>query len=182
MSETQTPQILYPELRPDGAHVAPPWGHARTFTDQLPTPKNTADDGVIRIGKQGVKKYAFATGPAFEVDLVRAFDWWIEIDGTFRGADGAVPKDQLAAWNKARVNFARLYVTALARPAPDGSPPALDQQVANEIVAGMDDAQCLGFLLSVESEVGKLKDFFAALTGAEPSPAPPSESATVFTE
>ena len=43
------------------------------------------DNGVIRIGRKGLKKFAFGEdGKPFEVDIVSAFQEWISIDDAFR--------------------------------------------------------------------------------------------------
>lgn len=41
-------------------------------------------NGVIRIGRKGIKKFAFGDGPVFEVDVVVAFQRWVVIDDSFR--------------------------------------------------------------------------------------------------
>ncbi len=44
-----------------------------------------ADNGVIRIGRKGRKKFAFGEdGQAFEVNVVSAMQEWIILDGQFR--------------------------------------------------------------------------------------------------
>lgn len=44
-------------------------------------------NGVIRIGRKGVKKFAFGDGEPFDVDIVVAFQEWIGIDDEFRPAE-----------------------------------------------------------------------------------------------
>ncbi len=49
----------------------------------------SASNGVIRIGRKGLKKFAFGDeGPVFEVDVVVAFQQWIGIDDNFRSVSG----------------------------------------------------------------------------------------------
>lgn len=65
-------------------------------------------NGVIRIGRKGVKKFAFGTdGAPFEVDVVSAFQAWLTIDDEFREAhaDHKIPWSQMPDYNAAAVGF-----------------------------------------------------------------------------
>ena len=68
-------------------------------------------DGVIRIGRKGIKKFAFGDdGAPFEVDVVRAFQEWLNIDEQHRQTDGdkkgmVLPED-MPAYHQAAVDFA----------------------------------------------------------------------------
>ena len=75
----------------------------------------SANNGVIRIGRKGIKKFAFGEEGApdervFSVDVVVAFQQWIIVDDSFRGEekeDGRRPisvKD-IPAYNQAAVEF-----------------------------------------------------------------------------
>lgn len=45
----------------------------------------SANNGLIRIGRKGIKEFAFGEdGPVFKVDVVVAFQQWISIDDSFR--------------------------------------------------------------------------------------------------
>lgn len=45
----------------------------------------SANNGVIRIGRKGLKKFVFGEeGAPFEVDVVVAFQQWLTLDETFR--------------------------------------------------------------------------------------------------
>ncbi len=73
----------------------------------------SANNGVIRIGRKGLKKFAFGDdGLPFEVDVVVAFQEWVSIDESFRptevDADGdrLIPTDQMTAYHAAAVDFA----------------------------------------------------------------------------
>lgn len=75
-------------------------------------------NGVIRIGRKGLKKFAIGEGDPFEFDVVQAFDHWIIIDESFREGqtpdeDGArnIPLGQLPEYRQAQVSF----VTQLAQ-------------------------------------------------------------------
>lgn len=71
----------------------------------------SASNGVIRIGRKGLKKFAFGDGPVFEVDVVIAFQRWIAIDDSFRpeteDAEGNRPiaVSDMAAYHQAAVEF-----------------------------------------------------------------------------
>lgn len=71
----------------------------------------SASNGVIRIGRKGLKKFAFGDGPVFEVDVVVAFQQWVAIDESFRpeteDADGnrRVAVENMAAYHQAAVEF-----------------------------------------------------------------------------
>ncbi len=138
--------------------------------------KKPEDDGIIDIGRGCTKKFRFGNGPVVELDVVRLGDWWWEIDRSFRtNGDSTQPiaPDKIIDWSKARANFARVVVTETFKG---------NEQTINACLTGMDDAGCLKFLVQIEKSVEGLKGFFDAGSGSEPSPAPPSDSATVFTE
>lgn len=68
----------------------------------------SADNGVIRVGRKGKKKFAFGEdGDPFEVDVVATFQRWIEIDESFREAteDQSIPTGEMSAYHQAAVNF-----------------------------------------------------------------------------
>ncbi len=69
------------------------------------------ENGVIRIGRKGIKKFAFGEdGEPFEVDVVVAFQEWIRIDDEFRDVERNIPLSDMINWHQAAVNF----VTALS--------------------------------------------------------------------
>lgn len=71
----------------------------------------SANNGVIRIGRKGLKKFAFGDGPTFEVDVVQAFQRWVAIDEGFRpeteDADGnrRVATADMENYHRAAVEF-----------------------------------------------------------------------------
>lgn len=70
------------------------------------------NNGVIRIGKKGIKKFAFGEdGPVFDVDVVVVFQEWITIDSTFRQEDseGVILHTDMAAYHQAAVDYARRF-------------------------------------------------------------------------
>lgn len=74
----------------------------------------SANNGVIRIGRKGLKKFAFGDeGEPFEVDVVVAFQEWIGIDDQFRpeeeDSEGnrPIPVSAMPEYHKAAVEFIR---------------------------------------------------------------------------
>ena len=75
----------------------------------------SANNGVIRIGRKGIKKFAFGEdGAPFEVDIVVAFQEWIGIDESFRLEEGegvktedvgTIPSERMAEYHQAVVRF-----------------------------------------------------------------------------
>lgn len=66
----------------------------------------SSSNGVIRVGRKGLKKFAFGEdGVPFEVDVVVAFQDWIGIDEGFRDTDGKVKTEDMPAYHQAAVGF-----------------------------------------------------------------------------
>jgi hypothetical protein len=90
----------------------------------------SANNGVIRISRKGVKKFAFGEdGAPFEVDIVSAYQEWSVIDESFRVAAGegireedvgTVAPADMPAYHAAMVEF----VKRLAGGAGDDITPA----------------------------------------------------------
>lgn len=70
-------------------------------------------NGVIRVGRRGVKKFAFGDGDPFSVDLVRAWRRWVAVDEGFRppeeDAEGRrpIPDDRMPAYYDAACTFVK---------------------------------------------------------------------------
>src|SRR5262249_51940328 len=71
-----------------------------------------AGNGIVRINRKGLKKFAFGEdGPQFEVDVVVAYQHWIETDERFRpeqeDAEGyrLVPTESMPAYHQAAVKM-----------------------------------------------------------------------------
>lgn len=67
-------------------------------------------NGVIRVGRKGIKKFAFGEdGSVFSVDVVVAFHEWIEADNRFRDERGdedrSIPHSATAEYNQMAVDF-----------------------------------------------------------------------------
>lgn len=70
----------------------------------------SATNGVIRIGRKGIKKFAFGDdGPAFDVDVVTAFQAWVSTDEQFRLEDFSIPNERMPEYHHA----VRSFVAAL---------------------------------------------------------------------
>ena len=69
----------------------------------------SADNGVIRVGRKGRKKFAFGEGEPFEVDVVVVFQQWISIDETFRdqSEDRTIPTAGMAMYHQAALDFVK---------------------------------------------------------------------------
>lgn len=78
----------------------------------------SASNGVIRIGRKGLKKFAFGEPDpkdpnkgVFEVDVVVAFQQWIVIDDQFRqvseGEDRSIPTAEMPVYHQAAQEFVR---------------------------------------------------------------------------
>lgn len=66
-----------------------------------------SDNGVIRIGKKGIKKFAFGDGEPFSVDVVTVFHQWLAIDDGFRQEqeDRRIPLAEMGGYNAAAQSF-----------------------------------------------------------------------------
>lgn len=98
-------------------------------------------NGVIRIGRKGIKKFAFGEdGPAFEVEVVEAFHEWVNTDGGFRDENRIVKDEDIASYHEAAVKF----VTGLSK------------YKEGEITK----AEALDFIARLREEYDKLATFF----------------------
>lgn len=117
-------------------------------------------NGVIRVGRKGIKKFAFGEdGEPFEVDVVVAFQQWINTDARFRGEDGEqrIRNEDMPAYHQAAVE----YVKELSN----------GQEVTT--------AEALDFIARLREQYDELVDFFQPKlrprpgsqdTSEEPSP------------
>lgn len=83
----------------------------------------SSSNGVVRIGRKGTKKFAFGEdGPVFELDVVVAFQRWIEVDSTFRpedtdtGGSRDIAAADMPAYHQAAVHFAKECVGDMDAP------------------------------------------------------------------
>jgi hypothetical protein len=100
-------------------------------------------NGIIRIGRKGIKKFAFGDGPAFEVDVVAVFQEFLRIDDVFRPAEEdeggfrRMPLDQVSHFHGRLLEFV--------------------QQLSNQTVS---TGEALDFFARVREEYDALADFF----------------------
>jgi hypothetical protein len=114
-------------------------------------------NGVIRIGRKGKMKFAFGDGPAFEVDIIEIHDEWWVIDQSLRDAENKVPVDQTCAYNMSKLTYVQNIVNKACGP---GAPILTHAEAAE-------------FIVKVQQEVLKLRDFFDPALSEQPiSPLP----------
>lgn len=71
----------------------------------------SSSNGVIRIGRKGIKKFAFGDNKPFEVDVVVAFQEWITVDDNFRPIEEneegnrPIPLAEMPAYHAAAQSF-----------------------------------------------------------------------------
>ena len=122
----------------------------------------SANNGVIRVGRKGRKKFAFGDeGEPFEVDVVVAFQEWVSIDDQFRerSEDRSILIADMPAYHQAAVDF----VTGLA----DGG----------EVVDGIPlkqglpitTAEALDFVARLREQYDEVATFFQPKSRDEPS-------------
>jgi hypothetical protein len=93
----------------------------------------SANNGVIRVGRKGLKKFAFGDdGQPFEVDVVVAFQEWISIDDSFRqvepDTDGnrPIPVERMPEYHDAAVNFVERLANKAWSEGADTPPPVVE--------------------------------------------------------
>lgn len=65
-------------------------------------------NGVIRVGRKGLKKFAFGEeGEPFQVDVVEAFQAWIGIDDSFRDEKRELPTASMQEYHRSAVDYVR---------------------------------------------------------------------------
>ncbi len=110
----------------------------------------SASNGVIRIGRKGIKKFAFGEdGAPFEVDVVAAFQRWCCIDDTFRDDenDRKIPVERMPEYHQAAVGFvAELQLANIPAGYEESSPVSI--------------AEALDFIARLREQYDELADFF----------------------
>lgn len=124
----------------------------------------SANNGVIRVGRKGLKKFAFGDeGAPFEVDVVVAFQEWICIDDGFReqSDDRTIATSDMPAYHRAAVEFvARLANTPSA----------------GEITT----AEALEFIARLREQYDEMATFFQPKLREEPDSPATSEAELQF--
>lgn len=115
-------------------------------------------NGVIRIGRKGISKFAFGEdGQPFEVDVVVAFQEWIGIDEQFRerGEDRVLATVDMPAYHQAAVEF----VMSLSGGSVESSPPH----------SNITTAEALDFIARLREQYDELAAFFRPRSRDEPN-------------
>lgn len=117
--------------------------------------------GVIRIGRKGLKKFAFGDNPVFEVDVVVAFQRWLVIDDSFRTTDGdrRIPVADVPAYHAAAQGF-------------------IAELGGGEVTT----AEALDFLARLREQYDELADFFRPKLREERDSPDTSEAGLRFSE
>ena len=71
---------------------------------------NSNGNGVVRIGRKGLREFAFGeSGEPFSVDVVAAFTEWVSIDSEFRqrSEDGTVQNCDIQSYHEAATKFVK---------------------------------------------------------------------------
>lgn len=119
----------------------------------------SSSNGVIRIGRKGIKKFAFGDDPEFDVDVVAAFQRWLIVDDGFRQVDGndkSIPLAEIPAYHAAIQGF-----------------------VAELGGGSVTPAEALDFLARLREQYDELADFFRPKLRKEPDSQDTSEAALV---
>ena len=109
------------------------------------TKTQPSQNGVVRITKRGVVKFAFGeTGKEFEVDVVQVYDEFVEMEWGFCDENNKIPKEKHPEYRKARVDFTQAIVND-----------AYGNETAPIITRGESDE----FISRILEEVAKLRPF-----------------------
>lgn len=123
----------------------------KTMTPMNPQHSN---NGVIRVGRKGLKKFAFGEdGAPFEVDVVAAFQGWLCVDDEFRERDGCVDRvintRDMPEYHQAAVAYVQSFAHD-SRITETRHPERVDLTIA----------EALEFLALLRKEYDKLVTFF----------------------
>jgi len=128
----------------------------------------SSTNGVIRIARKGIVKFAFGEdGDEFPVDVRLVYDAWREVDWQLRNEKGELPSDKWVEHGQNRVAFVQNVVNnayALLT-SKDG----VDREIPQ--VSG---AEAIAFIDFVYEEVEKVHNFFSPKKD-EPSSSPASQ-------
>ena len=123
----------------------------------------SANNGVIRIGRKGLKKFAFGDdGPPFEVDVVVAFRQWIDVDERFR------PEEEDAEGNRSIPTAVMQDYHEAARQFVQGLATVRDKEGRETYVPAITVAETLDFLARLREQYDELTVFFRAKSRDEP--------------
>jgi hypothetical protein len=132
----------------------------------------SASNGVIRVGRKGLKKFAFGEdGEPFEIDVVVAFQAWVNVDNEFRerSEDRTIHTKDMPDYHAAAVHF----VTMLATDYSAGSPNSSKQPQITT-------AEALDFIARLREQYDELADFFRPKSREKPDSPDSSEAQLRF--
>ncbi len=120
----------------------------------------SGDNGVIRIGKKGRRKFAFGDdGAPFEVDVVVAWQQWIAVDESFRpeedgtpDQDRSIPLERMPEFHQAAVAFVKELATS-ERLAGDG-------RTVSRVVPDISVGEALAFVAQLREQYDEVAAFF----------------------
>ena len=130
------------------------------------------DNGVIRVGRKGIKKFAFGEdGEPFSVDVVVAFQEWVTIDDSFREHtdDRSIVNEDMKDYHTAAVEF----VARLA----GNSVPIMDASVST-----ITTAEALDFIARLQECYDEVAAFFRPKSREEPDSPATSEVELRFSQ
>src|SRR5262245_24238892 len=116
------------------------------------------NNGVVRIGRKGRKKFAFGEEGAgeilFEVDVVVAFQEWRNVDAAFRDRteDDTIARADIEEYHRAVVAFA-CKCADIKQPDPNEHPEGKDTPIITT-------AEALDFLARLREQYDEVADFF----------------------
>lgn len=130
------------------------------------------NNGVVRIGRKGIVKFAFGDDEPFEVDVVTAFQAWANIDEEFRldgpnvpdDQRGLVPSQDMPRYHQAAVDFVQKLAT--------------DPRTHN--TPQLTVAEALDFLARLREQYDELVHFFRPKQRAERESPASTETALHF--
>ena len=145
----------------------------------------SANNGVIRIGRKGLKKFAFGDdGPPFEVDVVIAFQQWVTIDDGFRvknpeGDGRTIPVERMVEYHQAAVGFAYEFAGPTEA---DQLADSMSRQMGYPVksIDSITTAEALDFIARLREEYDELADFFQPKLRERPGSRDTSEPALRF--
>lgn len=128
----------------------------------------SASNGVIRIGRKGIKKFAFGDdGPVFEVDVVVAMQGWIAVDESFRQMEGEhkgeILTEDMSRYHQAAVDF-------------------VEELAGAEYSGKLSKAEALDFIARLSEQHTELVDFFRPRKRERPESQDTSGAELVFSE
>ena len=117
-------------------------------------------NGVIRIGRKGIVKFAFGEdGPAFEVDVVTTYWTWSELDDQFRVQEGPdVRPEDVGTISDADLPHYRASMLEFVKQV--AGPDYADEKLVAEDKATITHAEAFDFIARLREQYHDLQAFF----------------------